>query len=69
MDETRIPKGVERILLLESGKSKVLFKRKSKKKKGSRFRKSLRKAVVAVVDCQRDGAEAVVNRVLRLKRA
>ena len=66
MDETRIPDGVERIVLL-GAEPRLLFKRKktSSSAKDSRFRKSLQKAVVAVADAQRDGAAAAVDKLPR----
>ena len=64
MDETRIPEGVEKIVLL-SAEPKLLFRRKKKSKTANeaRFRKSVQKAVTAVADAQRDGAVAAVGRI------
>ena len=65
MDETRIPKAIEKILLLEPGKPKILYKKKKKSRsnKDSKFRKSLRKAFTAVADAQRDGVAMCVDRL------
>lgn len=65
MDETRIPKDVERIVLLDPAEPKLLYKRKKKVKDNidSKFRKSVRKAVSAIADAQRDGMEMMVEKI------
>ncbi len=65
MDETRIPKDVERIVLLDPAEPKLLYKKKKKKSKNtdSIFRKSVRKAVRAMAGAQRDGMEMVADKV------
>lgn len=65
MDESRIPKAVEKIVRLDPDKPQVLFKRKAKDKdKGlSRLRKSVKDAALALADVQRRGTEALVEKL------
>lgn len=65
MDETRIPKGVERIIRLDPENPTVLFRRKAKEKgkKYERFKKSVKDAAVAFADVQRRGTEAVLEKL------
>lgn len=65
MDETRIPKQVERIILLTPSEPQVLFKRavKNKDKKMSRFKKSVKSAVLAMAEVPRRGTEALLEKM------
>jgi hypothetical protein len=65
MDETRIPKQVERIILLNPEAPQTLFKRvaKEKDKKMNRFRKSVKDAAMAMAEVPRRGAEAILEKM------
>jgi hypothetical protein len=65
MDETRIPKLVERIILLTPDSPQVLYKRvkKDKDKKLTAFRKSVKDAVLAMADVPRRGSDLVLDRI------
>lgn len=65
MDETRIPKLVERIILLTPDSPQVLYKRvkKDKDKKLTRFRKSVKDAFLAVADVPRRGSDVVLEKL------
>lgn len=70
MDESRIPKSVEAILLLDPANPRTLFKRKKKdrSKRMSKLRKSMKKVVSAVTEAQADGAKAVMDQVLSIRK-
>ena len=57
MDESRIPKCVERITRLDAGKPTLLFRRKAKKasKKQARFTQAMKDAMMAMVEVPRRG--------------
>lgn len=65
MDETRIPKCVEKITRLDPDKPVLLFRRKAKKgsKKAQAFRDSVKDAMLAIVEIPRRGTEAIIDQM------